>query len=781
MIELKDVSKEYVSKSKHSRVQALNNVSLKLPDSGMVFILGKSGSGKSTFLNIVGGLDIPDSGELLYNGISLATYKQSDYDNYRNQIIGFVFQEFNLLKDFDVKSNIALTLQNIQEKEILEKVEKALELVDLSDEFLYRNIDELSGGEKQRVAIARAISKDVKVLLADEPTGNLDSETGKTIWNILKKLSKECLVVVVTHDRESAELYGDRIIEIADGKIILDDQPIIDTNYKHSKISYKKYHLSFWTCLKMGLNSLFYRKAKGVSVILLSIFTMFSILITQMSLAYSQEKTLARFIQDNNIKYFIVNQGYMQDNQFNNDNRYILKHNSKKYIQQNSLACMDGIIENKQDILNLGLDFIGKALELQENYYYVLDKHLEDSKDYDIFVDGEILKTSEIAYSSEKFLGKKVNFINFRNTTKDFIFAGIIDSSSAGEMERDFLPKFFTLKDFDAIKDANQINPNNKEVITQFGTVYYDQSFSVSFTIGSPQIITENGLVNNTSVVIAPNEIIISYQLAERLSLISSLRDYISYNKLVKTPECIGQIINLSFYYYDSKELIYNAGEYKIIGIGLNESRYENYSININEKANFIIGTKIKKYEALIITESVKNLEKFLLALKNDYSVGVYKVGSDSSADYVDATKNFGYNIVSFKILFIIISIVLAVILILFVINLISFSVLNRQKEIGILSAIGTRKKDILKIFIFETLIISIITFFINIILSIWFVGFFNKDASKDYLKLLHFFIFDGFILLTLFLASFVLLIMASIIPLIKIIKMKPVDAIKKL
>lgn len=134
-----------------------------------------------------------------------------------------MFQEFNLLNDFDVAGNVALALRLSKETEISDKVSGALQAVGLSSEYLTRKIDELSGGEKQRVAIARAIVKDSKVILADEPTGNLDSGTGESIWNIIKELSKTKLVITVTHDRENAEKYGDRIIEISDGKVISDN------------------------------------------------------------------------------------------------------------------------------------------------------------------------------------------------------------------------------------------------------------------------------------------------------------------------------------------------------------------------------------------------------------------------------------------------------------------------------------------------------------------------------------------------------------------------------
>lgn len=220
MLELKHITKVYRPK-KGVPVKALDNVSLKIQSKGMVFILGKSGSGKSTLLNIIGGLDRYDHGELIIKGKSSKDFTQSDFDSYRNTYVGFIFQEYNILEDFSVGANIGLALELQGKKATEEAINRILQQVDLEG-YGHRKPNELSGGQKQRVAIARALVKEPEIILADEPTGNLDSETGKQVFDTLKKLSQEKLVIVVSHDREFAETYGDRIIELADGKIIRD-------------------------------------------------------------------------------------------------------------------------------------------------------------------------------------------------------------------------------------------------------------------------------------------------------------------------------------------------------------------------------------------------------------------------------------------------------------------------------------------------------------------------------------------------------------------------------
>ena len=220
MLEIKNLTKVYRSKTGES-VRALDDVSVSFPESGMVFILGKSGSGKSTLLNVIGGLDGYDKGEFIIKGKSSKSFSGSDFDAYRNTFIGFIFQEYNILDDFTVGANIALALELQGKKATSESINDILAQVDLVN-YAKRKPNELSGGQKQRVAIARALVKEPQIIMADEPTGALDSNTGKQIFDTLKQLSKEKLVLIVSHDRDFAEKYADRIIELSDGKIISD-------------------------------------------------------------------------------------------------------------------------------------------------------------------------------------------------------------------------------------------------------------------------------------------------------------------------------------------------------------------------------------------------------------------------------------------------------------------------------------------------------------------------------------------------------------------------------
>ena len=271
MLELKNLTKTYKPR-KGVPIKALQGVSLSFEERGLVFILGRSGSGKSTLLNIIGGLDFADEGEIIIDGKSSKDFKRADYDAYRNQYIGFIFQEYNLLDEFTVSENIMLALELQNQKADKERLESILKEVDLED-YDYRKPSELSGGQRQRVAIARALIKNPQIIMADEPTGALDEETGIQVLETLKKLSKDKLVIVVSHDREFAEKYADRIIRLKDGKVSSDtaenltEKPIEGNIAEKSKT--KRSRLPYRYALKMGASGVWSKPLRLFITILL--------------------------------------------------------------------------------------------------------------------------------------------------------------------------------------------------------------------------------------------------------------------------------------------------------------------------------------------------------------------------------------------------------------------------------------------------------------------------------------------------------------------------------
>lgn len=264
MLQIRDICKEYRTGSLVQK--ALNQVSLNLRDNEFVAILGPSGSGKTTLLNIIGGLDRYDSGDLIINGISTKKYKDRDWDSYRNHTIGFVFQSYNLIPHQTILSNVelALTISGIGKSERRERAKKALDQVGLGEQ-VHKKPNQLSGGQMQRVAIARALVNDPEILLADEPTGALDSETSVQVMELLKEVARDRLVVMVTHNPELAHEYATRIVNLKDGKIRSDSDPFMVNEQELAKPEHKnmgKASMSFLTALSLSFNNLKTKKAR---------------------------------------------------------------------------------------------------------------------------------------------------------------------------------------------------------------------------------------------------------------------------------------------------------------------------------------------------------------------------------------------------------------------------------------------------------------------------------------------------------------------------------------
>ena len=261
MLRLENIVKTYVTGE--LRQTALKGVSISFREHEFVSILGQSGSGKTTLLNIIGGLDRYDSGDLVIDGVSTKDYKDADWDYYRNHSIGFVFQSYNLIPHQTVLANVemALTLAGVSKKERRQRAVEVLEKVGLGDQ-LHKRPNQMSGGQKQRVAIARALINHPTILLADEPTGALDSETSVQIMDLLQEIAKDTLVVMVTHNQELAERYSTRIVRLRDGAIIGDTDPYTDQEAQRPPEKHKKISMSFATALSLSFQNLGTKKGR---------------------------------------------------------------------------------------------------------------------------------------------------------------------------------------------------------------------------------------------------------------------------------------------------------------------------------------------------------------------------------------------------------------------------------------------------------------------------------------------------------------------------------------
>ena len=271
MIIIKELTKKYNSKYKDEEVIALNNISLVLPDKGFIAIYGASGCGKSTLLNVLGGLDQADEGEMIVNGRSTKGFNAYDWNSYRNQEVGFVFQNYFLLPHLNVADNIAVTLQMSKQTDNLKaKIRKALDEVGLV-KIEKRYPRQLSGGQQQRVAIARALIANPSIILADEPTGALDEKSSKLVMKTLKEVSKDHLVVMVTHNERMAKEYADRLIEISYGNITFDSNPLTIKGEQITKQDrLPSVHLPFRTSIKWSLRNVVKKKGRSIPIAIAS-------------------------------------------------------------------------------------------------------------------------------------------------------------------------------------------------------------------------------------------------------------------------------------------------------------------------------------------------------------------------------------------------------------------------------------------------------------------------------------------------------------------------------
>ncbi len=301
MIRINHLTKQY--QTKHNTVTAIHDLSLSIGERGLVFLVGRSGCGKTTLLNLIGGMDAATGGEITVDGRSLSQFTQKDFDAYRNTMVGFVFQDFNLIEELTVAENISLALELQGMQADPATIEQALSQVEL-DGMGDRYPKELSGGQKQRAAIARALIKKPRILLADEPTGALDETTGRQILELLKTLSRDTLILIVSHDRDFAKEYGDRIIELADGKLLSDSNPVNDTETAPTPII--KSHLKIGITLKLALHYLASRKLRAVMVALLSVAALLMVSMTDLISAYDKQTAIISSLYENQTPYITL-------------------------------------------------------------------------------------------------------------------------------------------------------------------------------------------------------------------------------------------------------------------------------------------------------------------------------------------------------------------------------------------------------------------------------------------------------------------------------------------
>ena len=365
MLELKNINKVYNSKFK-SKANALKDINLYFANNGCNVILGPSGCGKSTLLNIIGGLDKQTSGNIIYNSYDI---KVKDYDLWRNNIIGFVFQDFNLISDLTMYENLAIVCYDKPNDEVDLMVHEVLCKVGLKD-YENRYSYEMSGGEIQRVAIARALLKNSKILLADEPTGNLNKEMSAEIFSLLKELSKDKLIIIVTHNEEMANKYADRIIKMEDGTIVFDSNSEIIEESNDVYVPILTNRLKNNLIFKMSFKNLFSKKCRYI-ISLLSLVLLFTLL----SISFSIVNFDRYYVDSENIINNNIDRFYLKQYESDENNLSFISKN--EIIENNDITyILNDEINSYNDLLEMGYELYEGFNEISHEGIYVIDNFI---------------------------------------------------------------------------------------------------------------------------------------------------------------------------------------------------------------------------------------------------------------------------------------------------------------------------------------------------------------------------------------------------------------------
>lgn len=821
MIELKGVTKIYQSK-KGSETIALNDVSLQIADKGLVFIVGRSGSGKSTFLNLLGGLDSLTSGQILVGNQNIGDFKKEQYDSYRNSYVGFIFQEFNILEQYNVYENIELALK-LQEGEILRsEVNVLLEKLGIGG-LGERRVNELSGGQKQRVAIARALIKKPKIILADEPTGNLDKSSSEQIFDILKEISKEQLVVVVSHDKEAALKYGDRMIEIEDGRIINDSDPteILDD----TSLELKKSKLPFSYALKMALTSFKNKPFKLVMTIILTAMSLIFMGFTVNCALFDKSRLVSNTMRDNDNYIYKVRYGY-----------YTYDYYDLQPLTDKNLADIRKITASKLNrayrLYNNGEDltFTFGRLEDENGYYdsitlYPYFVEIEDSRILSDLIGKSPKNSNEIVvhkYFAEYMMKCGIDTTDGLYFPKSFdevitsnakiklgdnivIITGIIDDDDSlyknaketGRFDSDELRTYFynnyaskaNYIYVNGFVDSAILGADKSSILSHMALrdKNYQNRISDLKALETPiNAVTENGLELKDSL--EKGEVILSVsRLKEKDSNFSkSLDEFLLKNNELSYDDAVlefssrylkeNDLVNLFLNTYLREESDLGEETMKIVGVSLDNHCY-------------ISNSYVEEYEpvtkeidsVLIFDNDLKNLRKSFNQMQFynytrdiDFSGFYYNYTLDHEIDLANVMNSYwGLTpyILTVSIIFILFTYLLFS-------NFISTSISYCKKEIGILRALGASTVDVIKIFGYESLAIGIISYILSMVGWLISCKLLNKNLFSEL-----FFTLNGIIthpLIPIIMLLFVIFIslFITITSVSKITKVKPIDAI---
>ena len=753
MLSLKKISKIYTTDE--LKQTALDKVSINFRDNEFVSILGPSGSGKTTLLNIIGGLDHYDSGDLIINGISTKKYKDRDWDSYRNHRVGFVFQSYNLISHQSILKNVelALTLSGVSKKERVRRAKTVLKDVGLI-KHIHKKPNQLSGGQMQRVAIARALVNDPDILLADEPTGALDSKTSEQIMQLLKDVAKNKLVIMVTHNPDIAVTYSTRIIKIKDGSIIDDNNPYMDEEEKiKTKKKSKKTSMNLLTALSLSFNNLLTKKGRTFLTAFAGSIGIIGIALI-LSLSSGVQEYIDKTERETLSSYPITIEKTSYDLESAMKGSF---HEEKKVTCKKNKICTTDDITNSASVAFSSIQSINNLKDfkkvIDDNYKKINDyvTDIEYSYDLDLQIynpdtENGITKINPNTFSIGEDTSINNMYLNMNATDKyPNVFNELISNDDlingqykvlSGKMPSSFnemvlvvdkknqLPAsvMYSL-DIENRNDIKDIVSKAKEgEKVSLDSINYDYKNLVG---------TEFKLVINTDYFVKEKNIWLSKE--ENTEYMKDLIDKSLDIKIVgvvkvaddaveATSGFVGYRHDLVTYVIDkinNSEIVKEQKDNKDIDIFTGLS-FDNISTSYENNLSILsVNDEDDPSTINIYPNDYDSKEKIENIIKS-YNKGKNKEDKIVYTDYVGILMNSVTNVINVityvLIAFVAISLVVSSIMI----SIITYiSVLERTKEIGILRAIGASKKDISRVFNAETIIEGFVAGLLGVVTTI--------------------------------------------------------------
>lgn len=696
MLELKKIKKTYNAGG--LKQNALNSVSIKFRKSEFVCILGPSGSGKTTLLNVLGGLDNYDDGDLIINGKSTRKFKSKDWDEYRNNVIGFIFQSYNLIGHISVLANVELSLKlsSVPKKERKKRALEVLEKVGLKN-HIHKKPNELSGGQMQRVAIARSLVNDPEIILADEPTGALDTKTSKDIMDLIKKVSDGKLVIMVTHNETLAKEYATRIINLEDGKITGDTNPYDEKESKKKDYKFRKTKMSFKEALLLSLNNILTKKGRTLLTAFASSIGIIGIALI-LALSNGFDKKVNEYEKGIMSAMPII----ISKESMNMDEETI---SNLKGENKTEYPGEEYVVSKKND-----MDLMTRTNNLTKDYI------------------NYIMKTpKEYAYGVSFYSAKSFNIIN---EDKELIDSSKVNLGSVPYSFDKTVPNQVLDAYYEVLKGRM---PQSKDELVLIVNAYNEVDENVLKALGlfGKEKISFDDILNST-LKIVPNDSL-----------------YKEYNGLFIKNN------NMNELYENSINLkvvgIIRAGEQFPAFVQNSSlcytSEFNDYYIDLNENSKIVKEQRKKDYNILTgmpFDESMTK-ETFLSYLGADelpMMIYLYPKDFESKDDLLKYLDDYNTNLKEEdKIVYIdqaemissmsgSIMSAITIVLVAFssislvvssiMIGIITYiSVLERTKEIGVLRSLGARKKDITRVFNAETFIIGITSGLIGVAIAL--------------------------------------------------------------